>query len=120
MQIHAVTVPTAEDILEHQRADPQLRAVIDYLLKPTSPSPPPEVNELLRDSGKVSLGVSGMLFYTGRAGSRGMTTVPYLAAADRLDVVRASRTYSRACATIFRPAVGITVPLLSKAYQANR
>lgn len=93
MPIQAVAVPTADDILEHQRADPQLRAVMDYLSKPTSLSPPAEVTELLRDSGKVSVeGVSGMLYYTGRAGTRGITTVRYLAAADRLDVVRASHS----------------------------
>ena len=90
--IDVVRVPTADEVVANQRRDPQLRAVIDYLAKGGDTAEmPPEVKEVLRDSGEISPGgVLEMLWYTETVRARGAITVPYLAAIDRLDVIRAA------------------------------
>ena len=91
LSVCAVRVPSVDDLRVHQMLDPQLHAVRQYLSAVTPSHAPPEVMELLRDRGTLSLeAASGLLCYTTKDNRRGILSVPYLAPVDRLDAITAA------------------------------
>ena len=91
--IRAVRVPSFDELRENQLLDPVLHAVIRFLAAGSPDPAPPEVQELFRDRGTLTLeGASGVLCFTSQNGKQGKFTVPYLAPVDRFDVIAAAHT----------------------------
>ena len=89
--IRAVRVPSFDELRENQLLDPVLHAVIRFLAAGSPDPAPPEVQEVFRDRGTLTLeGASGVLCFTSQNGKQGKFTVPYLAPVDRFDVIAAA------------------------------
>ena len=83
-------IPSLDEMLDHQRRDPLLASVCQFLEQPTAPDAiPPEVKETLADSGKLFVDLTtGLLMHEATINGN-VVRVPYPAPRDRYALLQA-------------------------------